>query len=67
MAGQIKQIIDKVIAIRSQGNATIAATTRTKLILKGINPDKFSASSEDDPLIMGKLTQIVKEMGITIY
>ena len=54
MAGQIKQMVDKVIVTRSQGNATIAATTRTKLILKGINPDKFSPSSEDDPLVLDK-------------
>jgi len=67
MAGKIKQIIDRVIEARSHGNATIAMTTRTKLILKGINPDKFSASSEDNPLILDKLKQIAKEMGLTSY
>ncbi|MBN1850935.1 MAG: hypothetical protein JW932_20395 [Deltaproteobacteria bacterium] len=67
MAGQIKQMIDNIIETRSKGNETIAATTRTKLILKGVNPDKFSAKSEDDPLILDKLKQIIKEMGITIH
>jgi hypothetical protein len=66
MAGQIKQMIDKIIEIRSKGNETIAATTRTKLILKGFNPDKFSADSEDDPAVLGKLKQVAGEMGVKV-
>lgn len=67
MAGKIKQVIDRIIEARSQGNETIATTTRTKLILKGINPDKFSSGSEDDPLVLDKLKQIAEEMGLTIH
>ena len=41
MAGQIRIILDTIIERRSKGNSTIALTTKTKFILKGINPDRF--------------------------
>jgi hypothetical protein len=37
MAGKIKKLIDSLIEQRSQGSASIATTTRTKLLLKGID------------------------------
>lgn len=36
MAGQIKMLIDEIITERSKGNSTIAMTTRTKILIKGI-------------------------------
>jgi hypothetical protein len=62
MAGQIKHMIDEIITKRSKGNPTIASTTKTKLILKGINPDKYTALSEDDPLVIKKLRELAKEL-----
>ena len=61
MAGKINQMISGIIETRSKGNPTIEATTRTKLILKGINPDKFTPSSDDDPIIIEKIEQIGKK------
>ncbi len=66
MAGQIKLAIDKIISERAKGNPSIASTTRAKLILKGIDPSKFNASSPDDPVIMGKITVLANELGIHI-
>ena len=37
MAGKVKMLIDSLIEQRSQGNEAIASTTRTKLLLKGVN------------------------------
>jgi hypothetical protein len=66
VAGKIKQIINKIIAERSKGNETLKATTRTKLILKGINVNNFNEKSEDDPVIITKLQEIAKEMSVQL-
>lgn len=64
MTGKIKQMIDEIVQKRSKGNATIAASTRTKLILKGIDVQKYTPLSEDDPRIIAQLQAIAKEMGL---
>jgi hypothetical protein len=64
MAGQIKSTIDRIIEQRSRGNPTIASTTKTKFILRGVNPDRFDSSSADDPAILAKVRAIAAEMGV---
>jgi hypothetical protein len=64
MAGQIKRMIDTIVSQRSKGNATIAVTTRTKLLLKGINPDNYTAASPDDAVVMAKLQGIANDFGV---
>lgn len=64
MAGKIKQMIDEIIKHQSQGNPAMAHFAKTKLTLKGINPDKFDASSEDDPNIIAKLTALADELSV---
>lgn len=66
MAGQIKGMIDTIIEKRSRGNPTIALTTKTKFILKGINPDRFGQGSPDDGAIMAKVRAIGAEMGVSV-
>jgi hypothetical protein len=66
MPGMIKSMINKIVAERAKGNATLIATTRTKLILKGIDPDKFNDTSPDDPAIMGKLQTLATELNIIL-
>lgn len=66
MAGKIKKMIEKIVQDKSKGNATIAQCTRTKLILKGISIDKYTVSSPDDPEIMNKISNIAKELGVTL-
>ena len=66
MAGQIKSAIDRIIEQRARGNPTIAATTKTKFILKGVNPDRFNASSPDDPAMLDKIRAIAVEMGVRL-
>lgn len=65
MAGQINRMINSIIQQRSNGNPTIASTTKTKLILKGINPSKFNDTSDDDQIIIDKIKIIANEFGIT--
>lgn len=66
MAGKIHAMIESILSQRGQGNPTLVNLTRTKLILKGINPDKFSAATEDDPAMMQKLVTIAGELGVTV-
>jgi hypothetical protein len=66
MAGRIKTMVDKIVAQRSKGNPTLVATTRTKLLLKGIDPEKFGLSSPDDPAIIAKLQLLAKELNVTL-
>lgn len=64
MAGKIKQMIDEIIKHQSQGNPAMAHFAKTKLTLKGINPDKFDALSEDDPFVIEKLTALADELSV---
>ncbi len=66
MAGVIKKMLDEIIAKRSNGNITMMNLTKTKLILKGFNPDKFTNTSEDDPEIIKKIKAAAQEMGVSI-
>lgn len=66
MAGKIKATIEQIIKQRSKGDPVIALTTKTKIILKGINPDKFSATSEDNPQVLESLRKIATELGVSV-
>lgn len=66
MAGQIEKMINLIVAQKSKGNAIIASSVRTKMILKGINVDKYNSLSPDDPKVIQGLREIAKEFGVTI-
>lgn len=66
MPGQIKSIIDRIIEQRSKGNATLANTTRTKLLLKGIDPSKFTSGSPDDPDVIARLRTLANELNVAL-
>jgi len=64
MAGKIKQQLDSLISEVSRGNPVLVNTTRTKLILRGIDPNKFSNDSPDDPVILEKIKNIAEAFGV---
>ncbi len=66
MAGKINSMINAIVEGKSKGNSIIASSTRTKIILKGINVSNYNANSPDDPAIIEKLKVIAKEFGVTI-
>lgn len=66
MAGKIKIIIDSIVEKRSNGNVAIATLTKSKMVMKGINPEKYTSASEDDPVVIEKLAVLAKEMNVTI-
>lgn len=61
MAGKIKQMIDAIISQRSKDNPMLVGVVKTKLMLKGIDPNKFTPQSDDDPVIIAKLEAVIKE------
>jgi hypothetical protein len=66
MAGKIKQMLDKLIEVRSKGNSTLVNTTKAKLSLKGIAYQNYTVTSPDDPEMIKKVTEVAKDMGITL-
>jgi fumarylacetoacetate (FAA) hydrolase family protein len=64
MSGQIKKMIDRIIEERARGNAILINTTRTKLTLKGINPDQFGTASPDNPEVIAKLQKLAQELNV---
>lgn len=67
MAGQIKHIIDDIIEERSKGNPAIKEMTIAKLILKGLNPNKFDENSPDDTVVIEKLLKIAKQLNVKSF
>lgn len=66
MPGKIREMIDSVISIRSKGNPMVAKALETKFILKGINPNDYSNASDDDPVIIQKLEDLAKQLGVSL-
>ncbi len=62
MAGRIKQLIDHIISQRAQNNPMLERVIKTKLILKGINPSKYTPESNDDPAIIEKLEKMMNDL-----
>ena len=63
MAGKVKHMIDTIITHRAGGNLLLAGVIKTKLVLKGIDPSKFTADSDDDPAVIAKLETVLLELG----
>jgi len=66
MAGKIRKMIDAIITKKAGGNPTLVHITKTKMLVKGINPDSYTAQSEDDAEVIRKLDAIAKEFGIKL-
>lgn len=66
MAGQIHAAIERIVSSRSNGNAALAQATRTKLLMKGIDAAKWSASSPDDPGVLAKVKQAAADFGVPL-
>jgi len=60
MPGKIKEMIDTIISQRTRDNPRMASVIRTKLILKGIDPGRYTSQSDDDPAIIAKLEAVIR-------
>jgi hypothetical protein len=66
MAGQIKTMLERIIVERGKGDTVLAPLTRAKLILKGLDPDRFGPNSPDDPALIARIKQIARELGVML-
>lgn len=57
-------MLEEIVRVRTANNPLFASTTKTKLILKGLDPTKFTANSPDDPTIMAKVIAAAAELGV---
>jgi hypothetical protein len=48
MAGRVKQLIDELIDLRAGGNQGVAHFLKAHLMLNGIDPSQYTATSDDD-------------------
>lgn len=64
--GWSKQIIDAIIQKRSHGTNTMTQVTKTQLGVNGINPDKFTSNTPDDPVVMKKLVSLARSFGVKV-
>ena len=55
MAGQAKEMLDKIIYEHAKGDKILEHAMHVKLILKGIPVDKLTDSTPDDPAIIAKI------------
>jgi hypothetical protein len=63
MAGKVKALIEQLITLRTKGEHGLVAPLKIKLIMKGVDPDLYDASSPDNPVVIQRITTIAKEMG----
>lgn len=63
MAGKIRELIDQLIHLRTDGKPGLVAPLKIKMIMKGVDPDLYDASSADDNVIINRIVTIAHEMG----
>lgn len=66
MPGKIKALIDRLIELRTKGDRGLVAPTKIKLIMKGIDPDAYDASTPDNPATIQRVLTVAKEMGLDL-
>jgi len=66
MPGKIKTAIDQILTLRSHDNAHLIAPLKIKLIMKGIDPDLWHESSPDDPVMLLRVQNAAKDMGVSL-
>jgi len=62
--GNIKKIIDAIIVRKGRGEPLLIISVKKKLVLKGINPAKYSSETIDDPVVLRKLQELINEIMI---
>ncbi len=64
--GQVKAILDQIIAERAHGDEGQVEAVKAKLLLKGINPDSYTATTVDNPALLSRVKQIAAEMQVSV-
>jgi hypothetical protein len=59
MAGKIKLLIDQLVKQRTGGASGLEHFVKVNLLLSGIDPEAFSASSPDEPVKIAQLEKMI--------
>lgn len=66
MSGEIRRLLDRIIAERSKGDRIAANITVTKLVLKGLDPERYTPTSPDDPATLERVRAVARDMGVQL-
>jgi len=64
MAGQAKKLVDLLVSEKAKGNKDIENFIRVKLSMKGIPISTLTESQADDPVVINKIKDVLKEFGV---
>jgi hypothetical protein len=59
-------MLDTIIAKRSKGNKIMLDIIHTRLVLRGLDPDKFSSTTPDDAELIDRVRNLAAELNITL-
>ena len=59
-------LITRILDEKARGNPMMVGALKTKMILKGINVDKYTSFSDDDAAVLDKLKQLARDLGVTV-
>lgn len=62
--GRTKRILDRILQQRSAEGPARTMALRTKLLLRGIDPENFTERTPDDPAILRQVQEIARRMGL---
>lgn len=63
--GRTKRILDRILEQRSAEGPARTMALRTKLLLRGIDPENFTARTPDDPAVLRQVREIARRMGLS--
>lgn len=62
--GRIRQILDRILQHPSPGGNHRVMALRTKLLLRGIDPEAYTHQTPDDPGVLRQVEEIAHRLGI---
>jgi hypothetical protein len=62
--GRIRQMLDRILQHPSPGGDSRVMALRTKLLLRGIDPEAYTDQSPDDPVVLRQVEEIAHRLGI---
>jgi hypothetical protein len=62
--GRIRQMLDRILQLTAPGGNSRVMALRTKLLLRGIDPEAYTHQTPDDPAVLRKVEEIAHRLGI---
>jgi hypothetical protein len=64
--GRAKKLLDAIRHHRVRGIGAIVKVIKVKIALKGINPDRLTPETPDDPVLLKKLLNLAQSYGLRV-